>query len=57
MDGNVSEKEKKRQRLERIVAGCIKSTMAAHGDITKEKVGSVSKRVSCELLVHLESFQ
>lgn len=39
-----------RDRLERIVAGCLRSTIEAHGPITLNWADSAAKRISNQLL-------
>jgi len=42
---------KDRAKLERRIAGALRSTVDAHGPITKQWVGSAAKRVVSEIKV------
>lgn len=43
-----------RPRLERIVVGCLRATILAHGPITEEWIGSAAKRVAAQLIADVQ---
>jgi hypothetical protein len=38
------------RKLNRVISGCVKAAAKAHGSITSELAGSVSKRITGQLL-------
>jgi hypothetical protein len=42
--------EEERQAMERIVAGCLRSTIDAHGDIHRRNLASAAKRITNQLV-------
>lgn len=36
--------------LLRIINGCLRNTIHCHGDITKERIGSASKRICGQII-------
>ena len=41
--------------LRRMVSGCLRQCIEAHGPITKDFIGSAQKRISNQILGHLEN--
>jgi len=46
----VSQEQKERDRIHRIVLGALRETIRAHGPITKLLIGSAAKRISGTIL-------
>lgn len=44
------EKNKKRQRIHKIIVGALRETIRVHGQISKRLIGSAAKRITGTLI-------
>ncbi len=43
------------QWLEKVVAGCVRDTIRAHGPVDKERIGSAAKRIAHQIFGELKA--